>query len=100
MALFVSGPHGPDTPRTPTEMTSGRIRNPSRCTQSIAAWMLAIWSGRGNACQAVVLSVAFGGISTLSTTSVILAGHSGATAAWQKTWTALPPAPPGASDDG
>ncbi len=85
MALFVSGPYGPDTPRTPTEMTSGRIRNPSRCTQSIAAWMLAIWSGRGNACQAVVLSVAIGGISAASTTWVILAGHSGATAAWQKT---------------
>jgi len=53
MALFVSGPHGPDTPRTPTEMTSGRIWNPSRCTQSIAAWMLAIWSGRGNAREAL-----------------------------------------------
>lgn len=53
MALRVSGPHGPDAPRTPTEMTSGRIRIPSRSTQSIAAWMLAIWSGLGNAHEAV-----------------------------------------------
>jgi hypothetical protein len=49
---------------------------------------------------AVVLSVAIIGISAASTTWVILAGHSGATAAWQKTWNALPPAPPGGGEGG
>lgn len=81
-------------------MTSGRIRNPSRCTQSIAAWMLAIWSGRSNACEAVVLSVAIIGISAGSTTWVILAGHSGATASCQKTPDTLPHAPPGGGKGG
>ncbi len=49
---------------------------------------------------AVVLSVAIIGISAASTTWVILAGHSGATAAWQKTWDTLPPAPPGGGEGG
>jgi len=62
--------------------------------------MLAIWSGRGNACEAVVLSVAIIGISAASTTWVILAGHSGATAAWQKTRDTLPQAPPGGGEGG
>lgn len=49
---------------------------------------------------AVVFAVAIIGLSGVATTWVILAGHSGATAAWQKTWDSLPPAPAGGGEQG
>lgn len=49
---------------------------------------------------AVVLGIAVIGLSAVATTWVVLAGHSGAEAAWQKTWDTLPPAPAGGGEQG
>jgi uncharacterized membrane protein len=48
----------------------------------------------------VVLGVAVIGLSAAATTWVVLAGHSGAEAVWQKAWTTLPPAPAGGGEEG
>lgn len=49
---------------------------------------------------AVVLGIAVIGLSAVATTWVVLAGHSGAEAAWQKTWDTLPPPPAGGGEQG
>ena len=46
----------------------------------------------------VVLAVALIGLAVVATVWVVLAGHSGAEAAWQQTWDSLPPAPAGGGD--
>lgn len=47
---------------------------------------------------AVLLAVAMIGLAVVATVWVVLAGHSGAEAAWQETWNSLPPASPRGGD--